>query len=203
MEKLIRRFNTSPSNVGAAEKKRTNGIAANYSTNINSSDDKVGPAYFGIRLDEICAREKLDVPLIVTQLCAFLRAVGGLHTEGIFRVNGNSRVIENLRTAADTTLSDWEGIGGDGTGSDAFLVHLERYGDIHSVASLLKLFLRELPGGLVPPSYTKEILEVCTLQHDYVLQHIAFMIRCFIYFSLRIYKISLYFYDILCMRTVI
>ncbi len=156
MEKLIRRFNTSPSNVGTTDKKRANGISPN-----NNNASSKTPAYFGIRLDEICAREKQNVPLIVTQLCAFLRAVGGLHTEGIFRVNGNSRVIESLRNAADAALSNWEGISGDASsGADAFLAHLERYGDIHSVASLLKLFLRELPGGVVPPSYTKELLDV-------------------------------------------
>ncbi|KAL5112629.1 Protein FAM13A [Taenia crassiceps] len=85
------------------------------------------------------------------QLCAFLRALGGLFAEGVFRINGNSRVIENLRNAANLSMSLEDG--------DLFLAHLERYGDVHSVASLIKLFLRELPIGLVPPSHTKELLE--------------------------------------------
>ncbi|KAH9287295.1 Protein FAM13A [Echinococcus granulosus] len=138
MEKIIRHFNTSPSNVNSMAKRRTNEFFTAMS------------GCFGVRLDELCARDGQGVPLIMIQLCAFLRAVGGLYTEGVFRVNGNSRVIENLRNAADSFMST-----GDG---DLFLAHLERHGDIHSVASLIKLFLRELPIGLVPPSHTKELL---------------------------------------------
>nr|CDS34832.2 protein fam13a [Hymenolepis microstoma] len=106
---------------------------------------------FGVRLDELCARDNTNVPLVMIQMCAFLRAVCGLHTKGVFRVNGNSRIIESLRKAADLSTSNEDG--------NSFLSHLERYGNIHSVASLIKLFLRELPVGLVPPAHTKDLLE--------------------------------------------
>lgn len=139
MEKLIRHFNSSPSDVPSLTKRVINGLS-------NSSS-----GCFGVRLDELCARDNANVPLVMIQMCAFLRAVGGLHTKGVFRVNGNSRIIENLRKVADSSISN---------GDDSFLSHLERYGNIHSVASLIKLFLRELPVGLVPPAHTKELLEV-------------------------------------------
>ncbi|VDK24268.1 unnamed protein product [Taenia asiatica] len=139
MEKFIRHFNTNPPNIGSVVKGRANGFSSTASR------------CFGVRLDELCARDGQSVPLIMIQLCAFLRALGGLYAEGVFRINGNSRVIENLRNAADSSMSTEDG--------DLFLAHLERYGDIHSVASLIKLFLRELPIGLVPPSHTKELLE--------------------------------------------
>ncbi|VDL60247.1 unnamed protein product [Hymenolepis diminuta] len=138
MEKLIRHFNSSPSDVPSLTKRVINGLS-------NSS-----PGCFGVRLDELCARDNANVPLVVIQMCAFLRAVGGLHTKGVFRINGNSRIVENLRKAADSSISNED---------DSFLSHMERYGNIHSVASLIKLFLRELPVGLVPPAHTKELLE--------------------------------------------
>lgn len=139
MEKLIRHFNGSSTDAASLNKRVTNGFS-------------IPSGCFGVRLDELCTRDGGRVPLVMIQMCAFLRAVGGLHTKGVFRVNGNLRVIENLRKAADSSALAEDG--------DSFLAHLERYGNIHSVASLIKLFLRELPVGLVPPSHTKELLEV-------------------------------------------
>ncbi|VDD74685.1 unnamed protein product [Mesocestoides corti] len=167
MEKLIRHFNTSPSNVGSLTKKRTNGVSSST------------VRCFGVRLDELCARDKQNVPLVITQMCAFLRAVGGFQTEGLFRVNGNSRVIESLRNAADAAMSGNVSNSVDIciAKSDLFLAHLERCGDIHSVASLIKLFLRELPIGLVPPSHTKELLDTYDLHAEDSLAVIERVIR--------------------------
>ncbi|VDM34369.1 unnamed protein product [Hydatigera taeniaeformis] len=157
MEKFLRQFNTSPPNIAPVVKRKANGFSS------------VVPGCFGVRLDELCARDGQNVPLIIIQLCAFLRALGGLCAEGVFRINGNSRVIENLRIAADSSAST-----GDG---DIFLAHLERYGDIHSVASLIKLFLRELPVGLVPEPHTKALLEEYSIHAEDSLVVIERIIR--------------------------
>ena len=137
MEKLVPHFNSIPSNAVSVVKKKTNEFSSGS---------------FGVHLDELCTRDGQGVPIVVTQMCSFLCSSGGLLVEGVFRVNGNSRVVENLRNAADSSTSE--------EGTNLFLTHLQRYGDIHSVASLLKLFLRELPIGLVPPSHTRALLEV-------------------------------------------
>ena len=63
----------------------------------------------------------------------------GISTEGIFRVNGNGRIVDKLRASFEKT--------GDAD-LDAVL-------DVMSVAGLLKLFLRELPEGVVPEENTK------------------------------------------------
>lgn len=68
--------------------------------------------------------------------------VAGIEEEGIFRVNGNVRVVEKLR--------------------DCFEKHgdadLESAEDIYAVAGLLKLFLRELPEAVIPESMTSQFV---------------------------------------------
>ena len=68
----------------------------------------------------------------------------GLEVEGVFRVNGNARVVDNFRNSFDSNNP-----------SD---VTLDAKSDVVSVASLLKLFLRELPEGVVPESETREFV---------------------------------------------
>ena len=71
--------------------------------------------------------------------------IAGLETEGVFRVNGNARLVENLRSSLNSESIQ--------------AVNLEQHCDVISVASLLKLFLRELPGGVVPENATKEYVQ--------------------------------------------
>lgn len=59
-------------------------------------------------------------------------------------MNGNSRLVENLR------------LGFDGSGD----ADIEGAGDVMAVAGLLKLFLRELPSGLVPEALTTKFVLV-------------------------------------------
>ena len=61
----------------------------------------------------------------------------GLEVEGVFRINGNSKVVERLRVAFDKG-------GGDSVELD----------DVMASASLLKLFLRELPEGVITQKTT-------------------------------------------------
>ncbi|ELU16771.1 hypothetical protein CAPTEDRAFT_227273, partial [Capitella teleta] len=102
-----------------------------------------GGGYFGVALEEICQRESRDIPSLVTRTCSHVYNKG-LHLEGLFRVNGNSRLVENLR------------LGFDGSGD----ADIEGAGDVMAVAGLLKLFLRELPSGLVPEALTTKFVLV-------------------------------------------
>uniref|UniRef100_A0A8D1HFV9 Rho-GAP domain-containing protein n=1 Tax=Sus scrofa TaxID=9823 RepID=A0A8D1HFV9_PIG len=58
---------------------------------------------------------------------------GGLTQEGLFRVNGNVKVVERLRWQLESGAP----------------VELGTDGDVSSAASLLKLFLRELPERVI------------------------------------------------------
>jgi len=89
--------------------------------------------YFGISLDVITLRDGADVPAIVIKMCNYLKT-HGINQEGLFRVNGNMKVVERLKNTIEK----------DGD------VNLGEVIDVPAVASLLKLFLRELSEPVIP-----------------------------------------------------
>ena len=69
--------------------------------------------------------------------------ISGLNHEGIFRVSGNTRIMEKLRSSYDRTGS----------------ADLNEAGDIMAVACLLKQFLRELPDSAIPEAATTKFVQ--------------------------------------------
>jgi len=67
--------------------------------------------------------------------------VSGIDVEGILRMNGNSKLLDKLRNSYNRTGS------GD-----------VRTADPVTVGGLLKLFLRELPNGLIPQQFTTQFV---------------------------------------------
>ncbi|XP_076365640.1 protein FAM13A-like isoform X2 [Tachypleus tridentatus] len=98
---------------------------------------------FGVPLEALVEKNSPQgsVPFVVNRLCSFI-VENGLKQEGLFRIGGNARLIEKLKAVIDQT-------------GDALL---ETEGDVPSAASLLKLFLRELPEPVVPASLCPEFL---------------------------------------------
>ncbi|KAJ8281441.1 hypothetical protein GJAV_G00067730 [Gymnothorax javanicus] len=107
-----------------------------------------GRKVFGVPLQEL--REagllKDGVPLPVRRMVEHLRE-HGLQQEGLFRVNGNARAVEGLKLEFESRGK----------------VDLVREGDASAVASLLKQYLRELPGGLITATVQARLLQ---LQQD-------------------------------------
>ncbi|KAM5227235.1 rho GTPase-activating protein 25 isoform 2-T2 [Ctenodactylus gundi] len=98
---------------------------------------EVIPAVFGQRLDETVAYEQKFGPHLVpilVQKCAEFILEHGLNEEGIFRLPGQDNLVKQLRDAFDA---------GERPSFD-------RDTDVHTVASLLKLYLRDLPEPVVP-----------------------------------------------------
>ncbi|KAJ2710370.1 Rho GTPase-activating protein [Coemansia spiralis] len=92
---------------------------------------------FGVPLDEQLARDGQPVPLILLK-CAEAVEAYGLQNEGIYRQSGQSSQVNKLR--ADLDLSaEHVSFAGSSTA-----------GDVNNIASVLKMYLRELPGGLIP-----------------------------------------------------
>lgn len=56
--------------------------------------------YIGVPLEHLTDRDKAAVPLIVTRICEYLRSQG-FRQEGLFRVNGNMKVVDRLKNAFD------------------------------------------------------------------------------------------------------
>ncbi|XP_037383427.1 rho GTPase-activating protein 25 isoform X2 [Talpa occidentalis] len=94
-------------------------------------------AVFGQRLDETVAYEQKfgphPVPILVEK-CAEFILEHGLNEEGIFRLPGQDNLVKQLRDAFDA---------GERPSFD-------RDTDVHTVASLFKLYLRDLPEPVVP-----------------------------------------------------
>lgn len=95
------------------------------------------------------------VPLVVEQCVTFIRD-HGLHEAGLFRLPGRASLVRELQEAFDCgerpSFGGWDAapLGSCDlqglTGSRCAC----RSTDVHTVASLLKLYLRRLPEPLVP-----------------------------------------------------
>ncbi|XP_044226312.1 rho GTPase-activating protein 22-like [Thunnus albacares] len=103
---------------------------------------------FGQRLEETVLYERRYgvrlVPLVVEQCVTFIRE-RGLHEVGLFRQSGQASLVKELQEAFDA---------GERPSFDSST-------DVHTVASLLKLYLRQLPEPLVPYKRYQDFL-ICS-----------------------------------------
>ncbi|XP_043912689.1 rho GTPase-activating protein 22-like isoform X2 [Protopterus annectens] len=96
-----------------------------------------GGGIFGQHLEDTVQYEKKfgprQAPLVVEQCVDFIREQG-LNEEGLFRMPGQANLVKELQDAFDC---------GEKPAFDSNT-------DVHTVASLLKLYLRELPEPVIP-----------------------------------------------------
>ncbi|OXU28720.1 hypothetical protein TSAR_012957 [Trichomalopsis sarcophagae] len=88
---------------------------------------------FGAKIQQVCKREKRDVPFIVT---ACVREVEkrGMAEVGLYRVSGSASDLTKLRKSFESNSYEAE--------------QLLKEVDVHSVTGVLKLYLREMPEAL-------------------------------------------------------
>ena len=110
-----------------------------------------GRSVFGIPLMEAVEFTQPDgvnvaIPAVVYRCLEYLRAKKAISEEGIFRLSGSNIVIKGLRdrfnNEGDIKLLDGQ------------------YYDVHAVASLLKLYLRELPASVLTRELHLDFLKV-------------------------------------------
>ncbi|TPX16461.1 uncharacterized protein E0L32_003755 [Thyridium curvatum] len=89
----------------------------------------------------------VPLPAVVYRCIQYLDAKNAISEEGIFRLSGSNVVIKQLRERFNNN-------------SDIDLLADETYYDIHAVASLLKLYLRELPTTILTRDLHMEFLSV-------------------------------------------
>lgn len=119
-----------------------------------SQPDGGARAVFGVPLAESieCAQPvgvTTELPAVVYRCIEYLISKNAIAEEGIFRLSGSNTIIKALRDRFNT-----EG--------DVDLVADQNY-DIHAVASLLKLYLRELPASILTRDLHLEFLQCLEL----------------------------------------
>ncbi|XP_054846357.1 protein FAM13A isoform X2 [Eublepharis macularius] len=121
-----------------------------------------GRKVFGVGLAELQQRglSRDGVPTVVWELVEYL-ARHGLAQEGLFRVNGNLKTVEHLRAKYES-------------GEDA---DLAAEGDVSSAASLLKLFLRELPDGVITSALHPKFIQLYQDKQNYGLNALRELLR--------------------------
>ncbi|KAL8952432.1 MAG: hypothetical protein Q9222_001667 [Ikaeria aurantiellina] len=110
---------------------------------------------FGVPLAEaveFCSPKNVDVclPAVVYRCLEYLEAQDAASEEGIFRLSGSSVVIKALKDRFNNQ------------GDFDFLADGQYY-DVHAVASLLKLYLRELPNTVLTRELHLDFLAVLEL----------------------------------------
>ncbi|XP_040905059.1 rho GTPase-activating protein 22 isoform X2 [Toxotes jaculatrix] len=150
---------------GAGEKDRTGISHESFLLMANSQSDMeewvrairrviwapLGGGVFGQHLEETmlyeaqCGPQRL-VPVLVEQCVCFIRE-HGLQEEGLFRAPGQTNHVRELQDAFDR---------GEKPVFDSTT-------DVHTVASLLKLYIRELPEPIIPFSKYTQFLSCAQL----------------------------------------
>ncbi|XP_043518167.1 active breakpoint cluster region-related protein isoform X7 [Frieseomelitta varia] len=99
---------------------------------------------FGAKIQQVCKREKRDVPFIVT---ACVREVErrGVGEVGLYRVSGSASDLTKLRKSFESNSYEAE--------------QLLKEVDVHSVTGVLKLYLREMPEALFTDALYPAFLE--------------------------------------------
>ncbi|KAF8972672.1 GTPase activating protein [Flammula alnicola] len=118
----------------------------------NGVQDKGRPT-FGVDLAEQMIRDNVEVPLIMVKCCEAIEKYG-LRSQGIYRLSGTTSKVANLRQKLE---KDLEAVDLDAP---------EWSGDINNVASVLKMWLRELPDPLLTDSLHQGFIEAAKIEND-------------------------------------
>nr|XP_021323911.1 protein FAM13A-like isoform X2 [Danio rerio] len=99
---------------------------------------------FGVPLSHLrrCGQMRQGLPLVLTEMVQFLDK-HGLLINGLFGVDGKVKQYQELKKSIHNG------------GFPEF-----DFKDVHPLASLLKFFLKALPGGLIPELHGKQLLQV-------------------------------------------
>ncbi|KAF9786398.1 RhoGAP-domain-containing protein [Thelephora terrestris] len=114
--------------------------------------DKGRPT-FGVDLGEQMSRDDVDVPPILVKCCEAIERYG-IEAMGIYRISGTLVKVNKLKEKLDKDLNSVD------------LDADEWSGDINNVASVLKLWLRELPDPLMTYELHNGFLEAARNDND-------------------------------------
>ncbi|KAL7275690.1 Rho GTPase activating protein [Rhizina undulata] len=120
--------------------------------NYGFGPEKLSRAVFGATLEEAVhlsrpAGIEAHLPAVVYRCIEYLDFKDAANEEGIFRLSGSNVVIKGLRERFNTE-------------SDFNLLANDEYYDVHAIAGLLKLYLRELPTNILTTERREDFVKV-------------------------------------------
>jgi hypothetical protein len=132
----------------------TNGSITNMPSSAPPAPQQPPPParqVFGVALEQAIEQAQVqpgyELPAVVYRCIEYLNFHKAKLEEGIYRLNGSAAVIKGLKERFNQ-----EG--------DVVLLEEEGYYDIHAIAGLLKLFLRDLPASILTSELHKDFLQV-------------------------------------------
>ncbi|KAH6910044.1 GTPase activating protein [Coprinopsis sp. MPI-PUGE-AT-0042] len=124
----------------------------NAPNGISGLQDKGKPT-FGVDLAEQMVRDNVEVPPMIVKCCEAIEK-HGIRSQGIYRVSGMSSKVANLKQRLDKDLESVD------------LDAPEWSGDINTVASVLKMWLRELPDPLLTFNLHQGFIDAAKIDND-------------------------------------
>lgn len=104
---------------------------------------------FGVSLEEVVNTSRIsnscELPAIAYRCIEYLEASNAVKEEGLYRLSGSSVEVDDLRNLFNEM-------------GDVDLLNSGEYHDVHAVAGLLKLWLRELPVNILTPDLATDFL---------------------------------------------
>ncbi|KAJ7224270.1 Rho GTPase activation protein [Mycena pura] len=118
----------------------------------NGVQDRGRPT-FEVDLAEQMTRDNVEVPPIMVKCCQAIEKYG-LESQGIYRVSGTMTKVANLRQRLDNDLDSVD------------LDSPEWSSDINNVASVLKMWLRELPDPLLTFDLQQGFINAAKIENE-------------------------------------
>jgi len=118
----------------------------------NSLPDRGRPT-FGVDLANQMTRDNVEVPPIMEKCCQAIEKYG-IEIQGIYRLSGTVTKVANLRQRLDKDLESVD------------LDSPEWSSDINNVASVMKMWLRELPDPLLTYDLQQGFIDAAKIEND-------------------------------------
>ncbi|KAJ7668337.1 Rho GTPase activation protein [Mycena rosella] len=118
----------------------------------NGVQDRGRPT-FGVHLADQMTRDNVELPPIMEKCCQAIEKYG-IESQGIYRLSGTVTKVANLRQRLDKDLESVD------------LDAPEWSSDINNVASVMKMWLRELPDPLLTCELQQGFIDAAKIEND-------------------------------------
>lgn len=115
------------------------------SKNLNNGKTMNNMITFGMPLEYICQRDKMEIPLVLEKMMREIE-IRGLEEIGIYRKSGSISQIDKIKEIINKF--------GDFNMENSIVF------DIHNITGCIKLFLREIPDPLIPDELIEQFIKI-------------------------------------------